>query len=234
MRKIESKAILTFSTLTTLNGIIVAAFCGVLFYSWGLPSQHLYILAPLLFFISNIATYRITFYFLGFPQQQIMKNTTEDLAFQLYALYYIVFFNFFVHNSILPLHLNRLFNKLLGAKFGLGSYNTGFILDPPYTKIGHNSIVGFSAVLCCHALEGENIAFENIKIGNNVTIGLRSMIMPGVVIDDNAIVAAGALVTKNTHIKSGEVWAGVPAKCIKNSLLEDQSKIIDINMTKLA
>ena len=39
--------------------------------------------------------------------------------------------------------------------------------------------------------------------------------MAGVTIEDNALVATGAIVTKGTHISSGEVWAGVPAKCIK-------------------
>lgn len=234
MRKIESKAILSFSILTLLNGAVTAIFSHFLLNTLRMPSQPLYFIAPTFFFFSNILTYRIIFYYLGYPLQQIPKNTHLDFAFQLYALYYIVFFNFFVDTSILPLHLNRLLNQLLGTKFGEGSYNAGFILDPPYTEIGNNSIIGFSAVLCCHALEGENISFDKIKIGNNVTVGLRSIIMPGVVIEDNAIVAAGALVTKNTRIKSGEVWAGVPAKRIKNLLPEDQSKIIEINVSKLA
>jgi acetyltransferase-like isoleucine patch superfamily enzyme len=104
---------------------------------------------------------------------------------------------------------------ILGAKFGSGSYSSGIILDPPYFEIGENSIIGFGAVICSHALEAEKVSFEKIIIGKNVTIGLRAMLMPGVRIEDNAIVAAGALVTKNSHIKNGEVWAGIPAKRIK-------------------
>lgn len=234
MRKVESKAIMLFSALTTLNAIITTVFCIFLFYTIGTPLTPLYFIAPISFYLSNILTYRITFYYLGFPLQQIEKSSANDFAFQIYVLYYIMFFNFFVHNSLMPIHINRLFHQLLGAKFGTGSYNTGIILDPPYTEIGHNSIIGFNAVLCSHALEGENISFDKIKIGNNVTIGLRAMIMPGVVVENNAIVAAGALVTKNTHIKAGEVWAGIPAKKIKQEQTEIQSKIIDLNMSKLA
>jgi acetyltransferase-like isoleucine patch superfamily enzyme len=84
-------------------------------------------------------------------------------------------------------------------------------LDPPYVELGENSIIGFGAVVCSHALEGEKVSFEMVTIGSNVTIGLRSIIMPGVTIEDDAIIAAGALVTKNTHIKQGEIWAGIPA-----------------------
>lgn len=36
--------------------------------------------------------------------------------------------------------------------------------------------------------------------------------MAGVQIENGAIIAAGSIVTKHTHIKSGEVWGGIPAK----------------------
>ncbi len=39
--------------------------------------------------------------------------------------------------------------------------------------------------------------------------------MDGVIVESNSIIAAGAVVSKNTHIKSGSVYAGVPAKLIK-------------------
>ena len=54
--------------------------------------------------------------------------------------------------------------------------------------------------------------FGKITIGNNVFIGLRSIIMPGVTVGDNVVIGAGSLVTKS--IPEGEVWAGVPAKKI--------------------
>ena len=53
---------------------------------------------------------------------------------------------------------------------------------------------------------------KKIKIGNNIHIGINSIIMPGVTIGDNVIIGCGAVVTKN--IPSGEIWGGVPAKKI--------------------
>lgn len=61
--------------------------------------------------------------------------------------------------------------------------------------------------------ETENLdKFGKIVVGNNVFIGVNSIIMPNVKIGDNCIIGAGALVTKS--IPSGEVWGGVPAKFI--------------------
>ncbi|PIE59069.1 MAG: gamma carbonic anhydrase family protein, partial [Desulfobulbus propionicus] len=46
--------------------------------------------------------------------------------------------------------------------------------------------------------------------------GMAAVILDGCVIESNSIVAAGAVVTKNTVVKSGSVYAGAPAKKIKD------------------
>ena len=55
-------------------------------------------------------------------------------------------------------------------------------------------------------------SFGKISIGNHVYIGANSLIMPGVTIEDNVLVAAGSVVTKS--VPSGYVVAGNPAKII--------------------
>lgn len=62
---------------------------------------------------------------------------------------------------------------------------------------------------------GDVDVFGRIKIGNNVFIGLNSIIMPGVTIGDNSCIAAGAVVASD--VPSGEVWGGVPARFIKST-----------------
>lgn len=54
-----------------------------------------------------------------------------------------------------------------------------------------------------------NVAKE-VNIGNNVWIGSHAVIMPGITIGDNAIVGAGAVVTKD--VPPNAVVVGVPAK----------------------
>ena len=56
--------------------------------------------------------------------------------------------------------------------------------------------------------------FGRVKIGNNVHIGINSVIMPGVTIGDNVIIWAGAVITKD--IPSNSVAVGVPAKVIES------------------
>ena len=51
-----------------------------------------------------------------------------------------------------------------------------------------------------------------MSLGNNVAIGANAIVNFGVIIGDNCIVAAGAIVIKD--IPNGSVVAGVPAKVI--------------------
>ena len=56
--------------------------------------------------------------------------------------------------------------------------------------------------------------FGKIVIGNNVNIGWDAIIMPGVQIGDNCIIAAGAIVTKN--VPDNSVAVGIPARVLES------------------
>ncbi len=62
-------------------------------------------------------------------------------------------------------------------------------------------------------VEGEFPTSSPIYIGNDVWIGLRAIIMPGCKIGDGAIIASGAVVTKD--VSPYAIVGGVPAKIIK-------------------
>lgn len=55
--------------------------------------------------------------------------------------------------------------------------------------------------------------FKLIHVGHHCWIGTRAIVLQGVTIEDGAVVAAGAVVTKS--IPPYEVWGGVPAKFIR-------------------
>ena len=56
--------------------------------------------------------------------------------------------------------------------------------------------------------------FGKVKVGNNVHIGMRAIVMPWVTIGDNVVIGAWSIVTKN--IPSNSVAAGVPCKVIES------------------
>ena len=63
---------------------------------------------------------------------------------------------------------------------------------------------------------GHNAIVHGCTIEDDVLIGMGSIVMDGCVVESHSIVAAGAVVPPNTHIEKGSLYAGVPAKKLKN------------------
>jgi acetyltransferase-like isoleucine patch superfamily enzyme len=61
-------------------------------------------------------------------------------------------------------------------------------------------------------MEKATIEINKVTVGNNCVIGAGSIIMPGAVIEDNTIIAAGALVKKSQHLPGNKIYGGVPVK----------------------
>ena len=72
------------------------------------------------------------------------------------------------------------------------------------TTIGNNVSIGHNALV------------HGCTIHDNVLIGMGSIIMDNCVIESNSIIAAGAVITKNTIVEAGSIYAGVPAKKVKD------------------
>jgi carbonic anhydrase/acetyltransferase-like protein (isoleucine patch superfamily) len=53
-------------------------------------------------------------------------------------------------------------------------------------------------------------------VQDNVLIGMGAIVMDGAVIGSNSIIAAGAVVLEGTNVEPESIYAGVPAKKVKN------------------
>lgn len=84
----------------------------------------------------------------------------------------------------------------------------GAIIHCTYQK--HATIIGNNVSI------GHNAIVHGCIIHDNVLIGMGSIVMDNCVVNSNSIIAAGAVVTQNTVVESGTIWAGVPAKKVKD------------------
>ena len=83
-------------------------------------------------------------------------------------------------------------------------------------SIGNNVIIGWDCVILDHAyhkIKGEDEKVKPVIIEDDVWIACRAIILPGVRISSNSIVAAGSVVTKD--VPPGSLVAGNPAKVVR-------------------
>lgn len=73
---------------------------------------------------------------------------------------------------------------------------------------------------------GHNVTIHGAKVHDYALIGMGATLLDDAEVGEGAIVAAGALVLKNTKIGPYEVWAGVPAKFVKKA---DPAQTEEIN-----
>jgi len=112
--------------------------------------------------------------------------------------------------------------------------------DVHYIRVGNNTNIQDNAVIhATYQKSPTNIGnFVTIAHGaivhgctihDNVMIGMNAVVLDDAVIESNSIVAAGSVVSKGTRVESGSVYAGIPAKKIKDispELLEGEIKRI--------
>jgi carbonic anhydrase/acetyltransferase-like protein (isoleucine patch superfamily) len=99
--------------------------------------------------------------------------------------------------------------------------------DVNFIRIGNKVNIQDGAVIHCTYERAGTTIGNNVSIGHNaivhgctvkdnVLIGMGSIVMDNAVIESNTIIAAGAVVLENTICEAGSIYAGVPAKKVKD------------------
>ncbi len=108
-----------------------------------------------------------------------------------------VWFNAVVRGDVNSIRMGRKVNIQDGACIHCTYEKTKVILGD-HVSVGHNAIV------------------HGCTVENNVLIGMGAIVMDNVHIGTNTIIAAGAVVLENTQCESGSIYAGVPARKVKD------------------
>lgn len=183
--------------LGDFRGVVMTASCTIFVY------------------IFAIIVYRCGLRLMPLLVGEYANDSTDEFVYHVYLLFFLVLFYPVMRSGLIPVPIMRVFYLGLGARLGDNTYSSGIIFDPIFVELGANCIVGQSALIIPHVIEGDRLAMYPVRMGNNVTIGANAIVMADVVIGDNVIVAAGAIVGKGTRIGSGEFWGGVPARRLK-------------------
>ncbi|AQA17307.1 gamma carbonic anhydrase family protein [Halioglobus japonicus] len=76
----------------------------------------------------------------------------------------------------------------------------------PYNPDGWPLLIGEEVTI------GHNATLHGCTIGNRVLVGMGATVMDGAIVEDDVVIAAGALVTPGKTLRSGYLYAGSPAR----------------------
>ena len=121
-------------------------------------------------------------------------------------------------------------NVYIGSNVGI--FERTIINPSDEVHIGNNVGIGGEVMIWTHGawldvMQGFPAEFGPVKIGNNVWLPARSIVLPNVEIGDNTVIGIGSIINKN--IPPGSLAAGSPCKVIKENyypkVLPDKEKL---------
>lgn len=103
--------------------------------------------------------------------------------------------------------------------------------------IGNNTNIQDGAVIHCTYQKAKTVIGSNVSIAHNaivhgctvednVLIGMGAIVMDDAVIGTNSVIAAGAVVLAGTHVEPNSIYAGMPARKVKE-ISEEMKAVIE-------
>lgn len=120
-----------------------------------------------------------------------------------------VWYNSVLRGDVAPIRIGKRTNIQDGTVVHTSRFNGPCVLGDDIT-IGHQVMLH-----ACH-------------IHNNAFVGMSASVLDGAVVESFGFVAAHSLIAPNKVVKSYELWAGVPAKFVRN-ITEEEIELIKSN-----
>ncbi|MFX1280773.1 MAG: DapH/DapD/GlmU-related protein [Promethearchaeota archaeon] len=108
--------------------------------------------------------------------------------------------------------------KSLGIKV---SYNSGVLdsyIDSDFIIIENNVILGEGSVIMSSMIVDEYLLIKRVLLKEGCTIGAFSVISPGTIVENGAILGMGSYTTINQYIEENSIYIGRPAKILRNDI----------------
>ena len=114
-------------------------------------------------------------------------------------------------STLLGTPVMNVFFRAMGARIGHNVWcETWYLDDPDLVTIRDNVVVGRNADIQTHLFHDRLLRLDQVTIGNNVSIGSSTYVLPGTVIANDAEIGAGSLVPRDESVPGASSWWGNP------------------------
>jgi len=162
--------------------------------------------------LENRRLQRMTVYPSPGPWNSLQYWTRFAHPLRVVRNFLVIYANRFVPSEQLKNILYRWTGMRVGDHCSFGLCAMVDVFFPHLIAVGDNCIFGYESLLLAHEfLQGE-LRVGPVVIGHHVTVGTRSVVLPGVIIGDGAVISAMSLVNKDVPPYS--MVGGVPIRIL--------------------
>jgi gamma-carbonic anhydrase len=112
------------------------------------------------------------------------------------------------YNCVIRAEVNRI---VIGARSNIQDGSIVHCDGPmPGVPDGYPTIIGDDALV------GHNVMLHGCVLHDRAFVGLSATVMNGAVIEGDAMLAAGAMLTRGKRVESRQLWAGSPARYVRD------------------
>ena len=116
-------------------------------------------------------------------------------------------------NTVLRGDVNRI---VIGTGSNIQDFTMGHVSHKPAKKPD-----GSPLIIGDHVTVGHSVILHGCRIGNECLIGMGSIVMDDVVVEDRVMIGAGSLVSPGKVLKSGHLYIGRPAVAVRELTAEE-------------
>ncbi|MHA1341728.1 MAG: DapH/DapD/GlmU-related protein [Promethearchaeota archaeon] len=205
-----------------------------------------FIIAYYILILIALFIMKIRLFFLNLrhkPREGIFKRDLKNKDYKFYCLrnFARLWPSYLIASTPFPLFRVYLYLHGFNIKVGKNSLNQDIWVSPEFVEIGNNVKIGFSSAILSSFIENDKLIIKRIIIKDNVKIGVKTTIFPGVIIGENSIIEAGSYILPLEEIPPNSVYSGEPADKImeideidfsKNKIIHIAKKLKEFDKTK--
>ncbi|TXT60999.1 MAG: Acetyltransferase [Promethearchaeota archaeon] len=144
------------------------------------------------------------------PQEGRFKKGSRDWKY-MHRRFWTAYFPIWLARALPFPWADIIVYRLFGVKIGKSVVAYEGYIDPLLIEIGDSTMTSLHICIFSHLLYHDEIYIRKVTVGNQCVIGPHSILSPGTIIEDGAVLGATSFTKPNQLLKGGLIWVGSPA-----------------------
>ena len=231
--------VLFFVNLWFINSLYYL-LTGSQFYSFGFKAEWYYWLLLPLNIYGNIFLFVFTIIVfsagifrllnkLSQPKEGIFERGSKDWNY-MHRRFWTAFFPIWLARALPLPWLDIIAYRFFGVRVGRSVVLYEGYIDPLFVEIGDFTMTSLNICIFSHLIYQDKVHIKKVKIGNACVVGPHTIISPGTVMEDFAVLGVNSYTKINQNLKGNLIHVGTPVSMTLpiQSVEESQQKAVKV------